>query len=134
MVGRKKQWALLTVVLGMWLLAVTLTFSHSNRCMFSSDLISGGILIILGLLSLAPQRMWSSWAIGLVGLWLQLAPLLFWAPNVLTYVNDSLVGVLLIVLCFQFHKEPDLSKAKTTHCPQGWSFNPSAWSHRIPTV
>ncbi len=132
--GRTKQWSLLVVGLGLWQLAVTLTFAHKALSMYSSDLIVGMLLIILGLLSLAPQRSWCGWAIAGVGLWLQLSPVMFWAPFALTYVNDTLVGVLLMILGFQFYHEPDLQKSKATHCPRGWSFNPSSWCHRIPTV
>ncbi len=116
------------------MLAVTLTFDQMSHRIYCSDLIAGIVLICLGIASLAPQRVWSGWCIGLVGVWLQFAPLIFWAPCSNTYLNDTFVGVVLIVLSFLLTNGKDKNALQTARCPAGWSFNPSAWNHRIPTI
>ena len=50
-----------------------------------SDLISGALLVVLGLLSLSPHRLWAPWGACFVGIWLQFAPLVFWAPTAAAY-------------------------------------------------
>ncbi len=101
----KNRIALLTVALGLWLIAFPLTFGYSGHPVALSDLASGILLVIFGLFSLAPARIWSGWAAGLVGVWLQMAPLLFWAPDAFMYVNDTLVGAIAIVLSFLLAKK-----------------------------
>ncbi len=127
-----KKIALLTIALGIWLIALPLTFRYQYWPIRSSDITSAFLLIVFGLLSLSQSRSWAGWAIGLIGVWLQLAPLIFWAPISLMYINDTLIGAIAIVLCFQLKK----SNAQTVGdaCPTGWSYNPSGWEHRIPTV
>ncbi len=128
----KNRIALLTVALGLWLIAFPLTFGYNGHPVGLSDLASGILLVIFGLFSLAPARVWSGWAAGLVGVWLQMAPLLFWAPDAVMYINDTLVGAIAIVLSFLLAKKEDTGSL--TGIPTGWSYNPSGWAHRIPTV
>ena len=129
---KKNQIALLAVALGFWLIAIPLTFGYKGHLVGLSDIASGFLLIIFGLFSLVPNRVWSGWALGIVGVWLQLAPLVFWAPTALMYVNDTFVGALAIVLSFLLAKKNETESLSST--PAGWSYNPSAWSHRIPTI
>ena len=69
-----------------------------------------------------------------MGVWLQLAPVLFWAKAPLIYLNDTLVGVLAIILSFLLAKPESTQAQEPNAIPLGWSYNPSSWSHRIPTV
>lgn len=129
---KRNRIALLTVALGFWLIAVHLTFGYRGHPVEISDLISGILLVILGLFSLSPTRIWSGWAVSLVGVWLQMAPLVFWAPLSIMYINDTLIGAIAIVLSFLLAKEEEVTSSVDR--PKGWSYNPSGWSHRIPTV
>jgi hypothetical protein len=63
-----------------------------------SDVASGLLLVVFGLLSLAPRRIWSRWAASAVGLWLVFAPLLLWAPTAAAYATDTIVGALVLAL------------------------------------
>lgn len=125
--------ALLVVALGLWLIALPLTFDYKMQNVGLSDILCGILLAVLGLLSLSPTRVWAGWAIGLIGLWLQIAPLVFWAPGSLMYINDTLIGAIAIVLCFQMAKKGE-DQTTEAAIPNGWSYNPSAWCHRIPTA
>jgi hypothetical protein len=124
--------ALLIVAVGLWLIALPWTFGYKGHPVACSDLISGFALVVFGLLSLTPPRVWSLWAACLVGVWLQLAPLVLWAPSALMYVNDTLTGALVIVLAFLLAKREE--RSSLGDIPTGWSYNPSGWNHRIPTT
>jgi hypothetical protein len=129
---KKNRVALLTIALGCWLIALPLTFGYQGHPVAISDILCGFLFVIFGLLSLAPMRVWSGWAVSIVGVWLQMAPLVFWAPHSLMYVNDTLVGAIAIVFSFLLAKKDETISG--TGCPVGWSYNPSGWEHRIPTV
>src|ERR1700738_4462289 len=75
-----------TLVLGLWLLASPETFGYMNTALRYSDWISGLLLMLFGVLSM--KRRWSGWIWGgcLVGIWLQFAPLAFWAKEPVIYV------------------------------------------------
>jgi hypothetical protein len=128
----KKQFSFLTIALGCWLIALALTFGYAKHFILISDLMSGLLFVLFGVLSMAPQRVWPGWAVGVVGMWLQMAPLLFWAPQALMYFNDTLVGAIGIVFAFQLAKQAE--PVREIFPPAGWSYNPSGWEHRIPTV
>jgi hypothetical protein len=127
---KKNRIALLTVALGCWLIALPLTFGYQGHPVEISDILCGFLFVIFGMFSL--YRDWSGWAVGIVGVWLQMAPLLFWAPRSLMYINDTLVGAIAIVLSFFLAKKEETMSGNG--CPTGWSYNPSGWKHRIPTV
>lgn len=122
-----------TIVLGLWLLMSPESFGYLNAPLRYSDWISGALLILFGFLSM--KRKWGGWIWGgcLVGIWLQFAPLAFWAKESVIYVNDTLIGILAIAFCVlvplrptQFDIGPQM--------PTGWSYNPSSWPQRIPVI
>jgi len=141
----------LLVILGCWLLLMPATFSYSiglttinesrrpwldlpsriTACRWS-DAISGCLLIIFGLRSIRPDRPLSLWLCCAVGVWLNIAPLLFWAPSALIYVNDTLVGVLVIAFSILAPGMPNMNAFMKmgSEIPAGWSYNPSSWSQR----
>jgi uncharacterized membrane protein len=100
--------------------------------MIISDALSGIFLIVFGLLSLSYQRAWAGWAIGLIGIWLQFAPLVFWEPSPMMYINSTIVGIIALILCFNLNESTQ--SAQGVSVPKGWSFNPSSWAPRILTV
>lgn len=127
---KKLRIALFLVALGCWLLSIPLTFGDKILGMVISDVCSGILLVISGVLFLTTQRLCSSWIAGFVGVWLQFAPLVFWEPSSLMYINNTLIGVLAIILAFHLAE----NSAVGISIPQGWSFNPSAWTPRVITV
>jgi len=130
---KEKKLGFLAAALGVFLIANTLTFCPLPLfAAAKSDLFSGIVLILLGLLSASSHREWSRWGIGVVGLWLQISPLLFWAPSLHIYLTDTFVGALAIIFSFLCIKEQKV--AAKSLIPKGWSYNPSAWAHRIPTI
>ncbi len=130
----KKKVALLCVAIGLWLIAIPLTFELKSTELLCSDMLSGAFLIVFSMLSLDPRRIWFGWCIAGIGVWLQFAPLVFWAPTSLNYLNDTLIGALLIALSFTFMNNRLSENESGVAFPEGWSYNPSSWLPRILTV
>ncbi|HXV78328.1 MAG TPA: vitamin K epoxide reductase family protein [Candidatus Binatia bacterium] len=149
---RQTLWIWWTIVLlGAWLLSSPLTFDYGKgvmtpaegrpvpfsldtriQCMFWNDLLSGLLLVVLGWRLLTPGRPRSQWGACFVGIWLQFAPLIFWAPSPLIYLNDTLVGVLVIALTILIPGMPwmPMIMKMGPEVPPGWSYNPSSWPQR----
>lgn len=130
----KYKVALLFSALGFWLLVSPVTFGYKDSKMWMSDPISGLILIAIGFFAYATEKRVFCLAAIVMGFWLQLAPLVFWAPDAISYLNDTLVGVLTIVLAFSLLGVRGSDKEEGSETPEGWSFNPSDWGPRIVTV
>ena len=65
------------------------------------------------------------------------APFLFWTPNAAAYLNDTLVGALIIAFAVCVPPEPGPSPVAATTgptVPPGWDRNPSAWTQRLPII
>ncbi len=148
------------VLLGAWLMVSPFVFGYTNPALVSdrvaqitaardlpsipfrapamtwSDVVSGALLVILGLLSLDARRIWAPWAAGVVGIWLLFAPLVFWAPTAAAYAIDSLVGILVIALTILIPGMPGmiLIMKMGPEVPPGWTYNPSAWVQRAPVI
>ncbi|MGK7394440.1 MAG: vitamin K epoxide reductase family protein [Candidatus Cyclobacteriaceae bacterium M3_2C_046] len=139
------------ILLGVWMLLSPLTFSYGKSVvdpsggrsvwlslsaritiMTWSDIVSGMLLIFYGWRSLTPNRPVSLWVVCFVGIWLNVAPLVFWAPNAAAYINDTLVGTLLIALSILIPGMPNMMMYMKmgNQVPPGWSYNPSSWPQR----
>lgn len=155
---RKTLWVPWTVILlGVWLLLSPSAFGYGNPDLWTvpsggrgawlsnqtfdslradlmiwSDVISGALLVILGWRALTPDRPVSRWAACLVGVWLVFAPVVLWAPTAAGFVNDSLVGVLVIALTILIPGMPNMPMYMVHggDTPPGWSYNPSSWPQR----
>lgn len=141
----------LLLILGVWLVLSPLTFSYAKGTVSTgetrtlwlslsqriaactwSDIISGLLLIVFSTRSLVPNRPFSLWMCCFVGIWLNMAPLLFWAPTAAIYINDTLVGVLVISLSVLIPGMPNMMAYMKmgSEVPPGWSYNPSSWVQR----
>ena len=154
---RRTLWVWWTVVLlGVWMLVTALTFDYGLNpaqpsggrgvwlepaaaratAMLWSDLVSGALLIGFGWRTLKPGRPVSKWIACLVGIWLQFAPLIFWSPSALAYLNDTLVGVLVIALTILIPGMPGMimNMKMGGDVPPGWSYSPSTWPQRAVMI
>lgn len=141
----------LVIILGVWVLLAPFTFDYgrnpavpsggrevwlslADRIAFMrwSDIISGALLIIFGWRSLTVNRPISVWIACFVGVWLNIAPLIFWSPSSTAYLNDTLVGALVIALTILIPGMPNmvLHMQMGPDIPKGWSYNPSSWPQR----
>ena len=122
------------VGLGIWLLASPDTFGYRNYHVFwLNDWICGFLLLFFGLLSMSYHFKNWVWGACIVGIWLQFAPLLFWAPLSVIYVNETLIGILAIALVTLVPYRPRRFEVGP-QIPPGWSYNPSSWQQRIPVI
>ncbi len=134
---RENLWVHLAIVaLGVWLVSSPVTFGYQQQTMIWSDVISGALLVVFGLLSLNAKRYWSPWAACFVGLWLGFAPLVFWATSAAAYVNDTLVATMVIAFSVLVPGMPGMMMfmKEGPETPPGWSYNPSAWLQRAPII
>ena len=157
-------WTNFTVVaLGVWLITSPGTFGYGARtpgveavtaerglapiadraaAMTLSDLASGVLLVLLGAVSLWPHPradFWGRWGACLVGVWLQFAPLVFWAPDAAAYLNDTLVGAFVVGLTVLVPMMPGMAHHMVMmrpgpEIPPGWTYCPSSWPQRGPVI
>ena len=66
-----------------------------------------------------------------MGIWLLFAPLVFWAPTAGAYLNDTLVGTLVIAFSILI---PHGMAMSGPDLPPGWSYNPATWPQRVPVI
>jgi hypothetical protein len=74
------------------------------------------------------------WATVIVGLWLQFAPLVFWAPDAAAYLNDTVISVLILGFTLVLNGTPGAPPNEGPDIPPGWSYNPSSYAQRIPIL
>lgn len=139
------------IILGVWLVFSPVTFSYGKdivqpsggrsiwlsdaarvAAMTWSDIISGLLLMFFGWRSLRPNRPISMWAACSIGIWITFAPVIFWAPTAAAYINDTLVGALVIALSILIPGMPNMIMYMKMggDVPEGWSYNPSSWPQR----
>ncbi len=132
------RWAhFVNIGLGAWLLASPPTLGYTSQAMTVSDLAAGAAVMLLATLSLSWRFGWARLATAAVGLWLMLAPLVFWAPEPAAYLNGTLVGAL--VFCFAIIVAPTpgiapMAKLTGPNVPPGWDYSPSDWTQRLPII
>ncbi len=148
----KTLWVWWTVILlGVWVLVAPLTFGYGTgvvdasggrelwltttariAAMKWSDIVTGALIAFFGWRSLTPNRPVSMWICCFLGCWLTFAPVLFWAPTAAAYMNDTIVGMLVISLTILVPGMPNMVAFMKMggDVPRGWSYNPSSWAQR----
>ncbi len=131
-------WAhFLNIALGTWLVTGPPVLDLQSRALATSDVISGLTLIVFAALSLSWRLAWSRWVGAAIGAWVMSAPLIFWAPTAAGYLNDTLIGALVIGFAVGLPPEAGVSPVAAATgpiTPRGWSFNPSSWTQRLPII
>ncbi|WP_117595622.1 vitamin K epoxide reductase family protein [Haloprofundus halophilus] len=128
----KEPWIQYGVIsLGIWLLFSPPTLGYESVLMTWSDIVTGVVLIGLSAITLLRENPWASYANSFVGLWLLVAPLVFHAPTAAAYLNDSLVGILVIMFSVIIMMRMEMDGATV---PSGWSYNPSTAAQRAPLI
>lgn len=123
--------------LATWLLTAPFLLGYESRALVISDMVSGVLLAVFALLSLSWRLSWARWVCAIIGVWLLCAPILFWAPTPVAYLNDTLVGMLVIALAVATRPAPGVSPAAAMSgptVPPGWDSSPSSWAQRIPII
>lgn len=145
------------ILLGFWQLAAPVTLGYDNEQLWAtpsggrgvwfsdelmtplraslmswSDVATGVLLIALGWRALKVDRPIAWWGACFVGIWLVFAPIVLWAPTASGFVNDSIVGLLVIALTILIPGMPNMPAFMQMGppTPPGWSYNPSSWPQR----
>lgn len=125
-----------TIVLGFWLIANPPTFGYKVPEMVWSDILSGFLLIGLSYFALKPYNLWAQWFIVFLGVWLFIAPMIFWAEAGAGLLNGYLIGTLVVAFGILIPRQPGIKlfAQPGPNVPAGWSYNPSSWNQRIPVI
>jgi len=132
------RWAhFLNIGLGTWLVTSPPILGYQSFWMTWSDVASGLLVMALGFLALSWRFALVRWAVAVVGLWVMLAPLVFWAPTAAAYLNGTLVGALIFACAACARPAPGIGRVAVTTgptIPPGWDYSPSDWFQRLPII
>ncbi|WAJ70407.1 NAD-dependent epimerase/dehydratase family protein [Catenovulum adriaticum] len=123
--------------LALWLISAPFILGYESELMTWSNMGSGVGLLVMSFLALSWRMSWARWVAGAIGLWLLGAPLVFWAPTAAGYLNDTIVGMLVIGFAVCSRPTPGVSRVASEtgpNTPPGWGFNPSGWLQRMPII
>jgi nucleoside-diphosphate-sugar epimerase/uncharacterized membrane protein len=102
-----------------------------------SEIVSGLLVTVFALMGMFRRWRWVQWVAASLGLWVMLAPLLFWTTSAAAYAIDTLVGMLIVAFAVMIPPTPGVSRralAADDDRPLGWTYSPSTFTQRIPIV
>jgi len=121
---RRREFSFVLLAIGLWLIATPVTYNFCHVA-FYNDLTCGALLTLFGLIALINPASIYFIPFLLIGLWLHFAPLLFWYQEIVSYLNDTLIGTVVSTIAFGFLQKSEQQKEE---------YSPSSWSHRVPTI
>ena len=119
------------MMLGVWLVGGALFLPYDSTALLVSDVLAGVAAVVVAAIALKERYAYVAYAQAAIGLWLLLAPLVFWTTSAAVYLQDTLVGALLIGFAVLVPMGMQMSGPDV---PPGWSYNPSSWPQRAPLV
>jgi hypothetical protein len=135
---RANRWAhFANIALGLWLVSQPPVIGVAEPWLARSEVALGAALVLLAALSLSWRLRWARWGAAGVGALVMAAPFVFWTANPAAYLSDTLVGALTIGFAVCTPPEPGPSPLAALcgpEVPPGWSYNPSAWTQRLPII
>lgn len=128
---------LTTLALGGWLVVTPWTAGAVAPGLAWTEVLIGAAIMVASAFALNRRMRWARWLNAALGLALAFAPLVFLTGSAASYLNDTLVGVL--VACLALGARPVLgpgiaARADPTAIPPGWEFSPSTWLQRLPII
>ncbi len=119
---------LVLIFFGLWLFFVPIAFGYlsSSKIVMINDMAMGVLVILFALFSFSPSSKFFPYGLAVIGIWLNFAPLAFWAPMGTMYLNDTLVGSLIIAFSILIPGVPKEALYTGPETPPGWSYNPSS--------
>ncbi len=108
-----------------------------NTWLGISEIVSGTLVVILAAAGISRPRRWMQWLTASVGLWIMLAPLVFWTTSPAAYGLDTLIGMVVIAFAVMIPPAPGIATralASDDDRPLGWTYSPSAFTQRLPIV
>lgn len=117
-------------VLGAWLASSGATYATQPIGLAVTDVVCGLLIIACSLVACEQRFRSLSWLVGLIGLWLMLARLVFWAPTAAGYAVSTLIGSLVFAFALLIPGMPGMIDTAGAEKPLGWTYNPSTWVQR----
>ena len=127
---------ILTAGLGMWLASSPAFLQYRSLIHARLDLVCGLLVMALAAVwLLRPLFFLAQWAIAVLGFWLLLAPLVFWA-GAPEFATDTFIAIFLIAAPLLITEMPGMMMVMKDgpQVPPGWSYNPSSWLQRAPII
>ncbi len=123
--------------LATWLVTQPLLIDVREPLLAWSEIGLGVALLVCAALALSWRAQWARWLCAGIGTLVMAVPFLFWTGNAAAYLSDTLVGMLIFgfAVCTKPAPGPSAIAALTgPTIPPGWSYNPSAWTQRVPII
>ncbi len=139
---RREHWAyrwvhFVNIALGLWLVGQPPLIGVAEPWLARSEVALGSALVLFAALAISWRLRWARWGAAAVGALVMAAPFVFWTTNPAAYLSDTLVGALAIGFAVCTPPEPGpspLAALTGPEIPPGWSYNPSAWTQRLPII
>lgn len=125
-----KNIAFLFIMVSLWLFATPLSMGFNEKAIIVSDWCSASVLLVLSLCCYIRFHSILFFLLFFLGLWLELAPLIFLTVTPASFLNDTMIGIIVMVGSFSLISEQEQEKQFSS----GLSYNPSSYSHRTVIV
>lgn len=125
------------IALGSWLFTQPLLIHVQEPLLRWSEMALGALLMVFATAALSERGTAARWVCAGIGTLVMAIPFLFNTGNAAAYLSDSLVGALIFgfAVCLKPEPGPSALAALTgPDIPPGWSYNPSAWTQRLPII
>ncbi len=125
------------IALGSWLFTQPLLISVQEPMLRWSEMVLGALLMVFAMASLSQRGTAARWVCAGIGAVVMAIPFLFNTGNAAAYLSDTLVGALVFGFAVCTKPEPGpspLAALTGPDIPPGWSYNPSAWTQRLPII
>ena len=90
--------AWINAILGLWFIVATFIIAGSKTANITNNLITGIILVILGVWAAVRYKGWKNWVVAIIGAWMIVSGFWFPASYVATLANDIVAGGAIILL------------------------------------
>ena len=125
------------IALGSWLFTQPLLLNVQEPMLRWSELVLGALLMVFATAALSQRGTAARWVCAGIGTVVMAIPFLFNTGNAAAYLSDTLVGALIFGFAVCTKPEPGtaaLAALTGPDIPPGWSYNPSAWTQRLPII
>jgi nucleoside-diphosphate-sugar epimerase len=135
---RANRWAhFANIALGTWLITQPALVTIPEPGLRLAEIGLGAAVCVFAVLSLSGRGQWARWVCAGLGAFVMAAPFVFATTSAAAYLSDTLVGALVFGLAIA--TKPDvgpspLAALKGPEIPVGWTYNPSAWTQRLPII
>lgn len=125
------------IALGSWLFTQPLLIHVQEPLLRRSEMALGALLMVFATAALSQRGTSARWVCAAIGAVVMAIPFLFHTGIAAAYLSDTLVGALIFgfAVCTKPEPGPSALAALTgPDIPPGWSYNPSAWTQRLPII